>query len=286
MIESLGQFNRSVMEQQGVESATKDVSKILDGFLKRGTPRPFKGRLRISEMSDPCLRKMVLHYLYPEVCDPSPPTALQRQFDQGNVTHDWWQNGYYGRFGMLKGTWKCSICGREVSGLRPTKWCETPIVIKDLGDKAETTCAALGAKWRYKELWVEFSEHGLLLVGKCDGILYLGPPEPEAVLEMKSEDPDLWKSRTKPEPKDVLQASAYADLLGIKKVFMSYIEKSKWRTKDFLMDAVDGARDWLSREMKIIAELINEGKPDRAPCKCSSKDASRARRCGFRNHCF
>ncbi len=284
MIETLGQFNMAILSED-TDTKTLSITKRINTFLRNRPAKEFHRRIRASDMGDPCIRKYVLNFLDPIVKDPPAPADLQRLFDQGNITHKWWQNNYYGKIGMLRGIWKCPICKREVKGYMPKKPCGTEIVIRDLED-LKTSCEGLGMEWQYGEIWVEYKAHGLLLVGKCDGILYLGQSQPDTVLEIKTEDSERWKLRKRPEPKDITQASIYADCLGLKKILPSYVNKSTWKTKDFLMDADPRARVWLDGQMKIIADLIAERKPKSAPRRCDTATCSRAERCGFKNTCF
>lgn len=285
LIEIIAAFNKAAL----FDPTDDTFEDALDAFLKQDAePRTPKPELWMTDFTNPCLRRMVLKIVKPELVDPPPPPDLRKVFDAGKAIHDWHQNEYYGRMGILWGRWKCSICKDIKVGFKPKDPCNSQITIGDASHPPTvlTTCSKLGARWRYEEPRVEYKAHGITAAGKADGILYGDHTSPAAeILEMKSKDSDLWADLKKAELNHVYQGSIYAIMLGIQKVKVVYIEKNKWRLKVYDHQTIQDAMNTVDKVMKQVSELVKVGF-ERAPRACASKSASRARRCGARSLCF
>lgn len=276
----LGNWNRSLL----IQETDDELDKQLTRFLK--TKDPGKGRkpgLHVSMFSDPCLRRLALIMLKPEIKDPAPPNKLSRIFDCGTATHEWYQERYLGPMGVLIGTWQCSCCGKKVDGAMPTAPCDT--VLEDLPwEDKPSTCATRHAHWRFREPYVHFDHAGLSVVGHSDGVINLGGNW--SVLEMKTENSELWKSRTKPEAGHVVQGSLYAIKLGVPAVTIVYIEKNEWTLKIYKVPVEAWVLDWFNKIVEQVAAIVQVGDFKAAPLKCSNRSCARATRCGARDLCF
>jgi len=289
LFNTIGQFNRQATEG---EKPTKDLSNRLNDHLGATQYHPFEvkeeteraGDLRISRLSNPCIRQLVFKILRPDIKDPPPPPGLRKIFDQGKATHSWWQNNYYGPMGSLIGGWKCSICKETTErSTMPKHRCQNRVSIETPSGKIVTSCEDLGSYWKYVEPEIRFEMHGFEVTGHCDGEMAL---DDMTVLEMKTMDSDRWKRLACPVPKDVVQSSCYAHELDCPKILLSYIEKNTWATKDYLIDADQTAWGWLDKQIGVIRMLVDQQSPFNAPRTCKNKKSSAARACGFADLCF
>jgi hypothetical protein len=276
----LGELNRPLMSPAELDS---DIRKKVGSFLAGRRPDHRRPGIHVTDLSDPCMRRLVLKILKPEVTDPPPPQALSRIFDQGKATHEWWQNRIYGPAQILVGVWKCSICGEIKTGRMPKEPCVNTISVHETLVTRGFSCAAEG-EWLYVEPRVEMVLAGVPVTGNADGILDW--KSGRAALEMKTKRSELWKTLTKPERPHIFQASIYAPHLGTDRMLISYISKDEWDTKDYMVRVDPAALPWAESQVKLAAELAKENRVDSASKACASATASRALRCGYSKFCF
>lgn len=280
LIEFLCDFNRSLL----MKPTDDELDKRISQFLK--TKDSSKGRkpgLHVSMFSDPCLRRLVLHVMNPDLKDTAPPNKLQRIFDCGTSTHHWFQEDYLGPMGILEGTWQCSGCGKKMDGAMPDKPCDTELEPPPWDAKI-ASCADLHSHWRFLEPRVQLEHAGLTVVGSCDGILNLSGKR--SVLEMKTKDSKLFAELLKPEIGHVVQGSLYAIKLVLDTVTIVYIEKNEWKLKVYQVPVEPWVLEWFTGMMEQVSSLVKTGDYRIAPLKCANKDSSRAMRCGARQLCF
>lgn len=262
--EMLGQLNKGVQEKD-IPTDSK-MTRRLNVSISTRPPERTRMALYVTDTARLCLRRMVLKVLRPEAVD-TVPADLQKIFDIGKVTNDWWQNEYYGPMGVLIGDWKCRQCGRTQNGRMPQDPC---------GE-----CGRL--VWRYKETGIGFEAHGLTLRGRVDGIF--NDPEP-MVLEMKTKRSVLWSEMKRPEYEHIVQASIYAECLGLNTIFLSYISKDTWRTKDYIIQKDSEAVQRVRETMRQVSEIVTGGNAESAPKACKNASAAKRRGCGYAGFCF
>lgn len=280
----LGEFNKHIL----FEEQDKELNKRLNSFLQKRKPDFRRPGVHVTDLLDPCYRRLMFKQTDPEFKDPSGDSGGQKVFNCGTATHLYWQNIYLGPMAILKGKWKCMICGRTVEGFKPEELCtlnEITIHMPTLGETEKFSCSELGTKWIYQESEVNFELNGISVTGNYDGNLILGPRD--MILELKSMREELFKELERAVQKDVKQASIYAWAEGKKEILLAYVDKTTWKIKSFVKKPDPGAVTWIDEQTKILAMLLEKSKdPMTAPMSCKHKDLTRAKRCGARSKCF
>lgn len=96
----------------------------------------------------------------------------------------------------------------------------------------------------------------LKIESSCDGIVTFldqGVPLARIGIEIKSESPDLWKKRTKPNPEHIEQATLYMATLDLPAIWYAYINKSSGAETPFeppFVQAFD-PKAWATLRAKI-----------------------------------
>jgi len=192
--------------------------------------------------------------------------TLQAKFDIGHAIHHWYQNFYLGPMGILRGGWRCSKCGTTVQGFRPAD-----------------VCSCGSDHWRFVEPETNIPELGI--VGHCDGIIDRG--DGEWVMDIKTINPDLFKSLSEPSLSYIYQVHCYMMALKINRSIILYVDKSSnlanptkeikiYFNPDIEADIRQYAEDYRKmREQKILT-----------PCTCENKSCTSAKRCGYSEICF
>ena len=281
IIEVIGAFNRFLIFEDPFDQFRRD----LNAFLAKQPADKRRPGIHVTDLLAPCFRKLMFKLLDPTYTDVQVPGKDRKMFDCGTTTHWWWQNKYFGPMGLLRGGWKCTICGRKIEGFMPKEPCETNIKFKlEDGTPVDTTCALLGSKWGYVEPEVNFTLNGIDVTGNTDGELVVRSNE--MILEMKSMRQDQFKELHRAIPKDVMQASSYAWAKGIKTILPIYINKTDWDFRPFLKKPDPRAVAWLDEQTRVLAMLLDTKDPMAAPPLCKHKDVSKAKRCWCRSKCF
>ena len=251
--------------------------------------------LHASQMYYFCPRAGVLAVLAPPV--KTVDATLQAKFDIGHAMHAWYQNRYLGPAGLLKGTWRCTRCGKAKLGLMPRMHCEChgpceeciwPLAARL--EKACQLCYRTPSSWEYLETKLAWMEAGI--VGKCDGILdksgsiKLNPED--AVLEMKTITPDLFKGLKDAKDQHKYQCRLYMKMTGLRRGVVLYIDKSaddKVPVKEFEVayDEAD-AQDAFDKAKMYRTALADHKLPPRI--RCSEAGCSRAKYCDMGKLCF
>jgi hypothetical protein len=274
----LGEFNKHIL----FEEQDKELNKRLNSFLQKREPDYRRPGVHVTDLLDPCFRKLMFKVTDETFEDPVGASSGQKVFDNGTSTHFWWQNEYFGPMGVLKGKWKCSVCGQIKEGFMPREPCDNSIKI---GIETETSCNRLDAKWIYEESEVNFTLNGIDVTGNYDGNIVL--VRDEEVLEIKSMREAFFNELKRAVLKDVKQVSIYAWAEGLKGIRVVYIDKTDWKIKSFSKKPDPGAVAWIDEQTKVLAMLLEKSTdPMTAPRSCRNKDIVKAKRCGARSICF
>jgi hypothetical protein len=262
------------------ESPTEaDLRKEVNRFLSSRKSDNRRPGIHVTDLVDPCLRRLAWKIMLPETKDPAPPPATSRIFDQGKSIHQWWQNRVYGPMGILIGKWECCGCGAVVEGKMPGERCAAQVVPSAQMGRPEQESRRCGGEWEYVEPEVNFLIDGVNVTGNSDGLLQWKGQR--ATLEMKGYRTENWKKIRVPDPAHIFQASTYSPTLETSQVLISYIDKETWDTKDFLVPLQPGAYAWAEDHVRTALRLVNEKRIEQAHRVCASKTAAKAVRCGF-----
>jgi hypothetical protein len=278
----LGEFNKHIL----FEEQDKELNKRLNAFLQKREPDYRRPGVHVTDLLDPCFRRLMFKSTDPDFKDPAGDSAGQKVFNCGTATHIWWQNRYLGPMAVLKGNWMCPICERIEAGFKPTEPCKSTVILfPETNDQVVTTCGDILPKWVYQESEVNFELNGIPVTGNYDGNLILGPRD--LILEIKSMREEQFKDLKRAVPKDVKQSSIYAWAEGKKGILLVYIDKTTWTIRTFFKNPDPGAVAWIDEQTKVLAMLLKKSKdPMTAPLTCKHKNITRAKRCGARNKCF
>lgn len=278
----LGEFNKHIL----FEEQDKELNKRLNAFLQKREPDYRRPGVHVTDLLDPCYRRLMFKQTDPGFKDPAGDSAGQKVFNCGTATHLYWQNKYLGPMAVLKGTWKCPVCSQKRHGLMPAEPCDSPVILNpETSDQITTTCADILPKWLYQESEVNFELNGIPVTGNYDGNLILGSRD--MILEIKSMREDQYKELKRAVMKDVKQASIYAWAEGKKEIHLVYINKTTWASKPFSKKPDPGAVTWIDEQTRILAMLLDKSDdPMTAPMSCRHKNLTRAKRCGARDICF
>ena len=250
---------------------TKSLRAYVNKFLEERVPDERRPGVHVTDLLDPCIRRVAWKIARPDITDPPPEAAAARFFDQGKATHKWWQNEIYGPAGLLYGDWQCTECREHGT--------DTTIPSYKCAKSAANQCTGT---WEFVEPEVNFEVDGVNVTGNADGkLLWEGAL---TLLEMKSMRTEEWSKLKMPLPKHVLQGSIYAPILGVDKIWISCVGKDEWDTKDFLVPVMPGAREWA---INIVRTAISvRDNPLKGARVCKNNTVVRAKRCALRNTCF
>jgi hypothetical protein len=252
-------------------STTPSLRTFINKYFAERTPGARRPGVHVTDLVDPCIRRIAWKIARPDIVDPAPEPAAARFFDQGNATHKWWQNEIYGPAGILYGDWRCTRCQELVTNTTmPAAKC-----------KKSFTGACAGT-WEFIEPEVNIDIHGVRVTGNSDGrLLWEGEL---TLLEMKSMRTEDWTKLKLPWPKHIMQGSIYAPELGVDKIWVSCIGKDEWDTKDFLVPVMPSARDWAINIVRTASSVKDN--PLKGACACKNDTVVRAKRCAMRKMCF
>lgn len=281
IIEVIGAFNRFLLFEDPFDQFRRD----LNAFLAKQPADERRPGVHVTDLLAPCFRKLMFKLLDPGYADIQVSGKDRKMFDCGTMTHWWWQNRYFGPMGILRGSWKCSVCDSRKDGFMPKEPCTSKLTIHyDNGGTLDVSCADLDTRWIYIEPEVSFTLNGIEVTGNTDGELVIR--DNETILEMKSMRQDQFKDLHKAVSKDVIQSSSYAWARGIKLIMPLYINKTDWDFRPFLKKPDPRAIAWLDEQTRVLAMLLDTKDPMAAPPLCKSKDVSKAKRCWGRSKCF
>lgn len=268
---------------------TEEISSAISQFIRE---REAKGSGREegwhpSQFAGMCPRFSVLEkLLVTSKREPKIDAGTYRIFDVGHAFHEWYQNKYFAKMGILWGKWECRFCGAIEWGFTP-KGC--------LG------CKAKQPEFFYKEIPVKARLEGCTLpvVGHADGLLNFN--NKWYVLEIKTMNIYGHGALDEPYVAHNLQAQIYAELIRQGKVFgvpsnikvpfpsgiiFLYICKNDSREKEFIVE-VDEKVARLELQKPFIVENSFDRRilPDKK-AECISLLREPAKKCSLCSYCF
>lgn len=216
-------------------------------------------------------------------------TSLRTTFDIGNAIHDLVREKWFRDIAF--GDWKCWSCGSLTKYSRyPGKLCQY---------------CGKQTRWEYKEVVIRDEATGV--TGSLDFLADFNLGRPLILAEIKSDDKDLFKKRTAPEPEHIARVNAYLQLIARNNVqgintdwgYVFYSSKSfgfkadlnhlgvkdKFSPfKEFRVERMDdsGVPDWTKAE-----EFHHYKKTGELPSRiCPTAVCSRAKKCAVAKVCF
>jgi len=220
-----------------------------------------------------------------------PDASLMLRFQAGHAAHLWWQARIFGEMGILHGMWRCYKCG-HVHGagdahVRMPAACEKCGVGAHAIWYKETSihvpaAKVLGVK---EDKLTDLEKELYQIVGHYDGMFRI-KGHPDAVAELKSEDPELWKRRQGPEAAHIIQGLLYAYAAGVDFVVICYINKSSYDLKSYKVGgAARNARDRF-KDIRNVKKSVDAIQPEKLDRICPDAKHHRSKRCPFRKICF
>jgi len=259
-------FVKAIME------ARKETETIVEGrllkFLSHTEEQQTDTMFRASGIYYMCPRAEVLRSLIPKKDTISP--ALRAKFDIGHAMHHWYQNKYLGPMGILRGNWKCVVCGE---------------VVKD-SLLPKTNCSNCDARrYEYEEMYFVNTEWSIS--GHLDGILDIKGKE--WLMDLKTIDPSMFKSLKAPLPAAEYQVQVYMWLCGlpIQQGVVVYIDKSAndvTPIKEFKIEYSEPTINEVKGKITSYKlSMANRTLPMRSCESCTNR---KARSCPYSDECF
>jgi len=204
------------------ENSYPTLSEQINAFIAAGLHEvdnePRDPGFHASQMFYVCPRKVALDILFPEHIPEHPfDVHTMRIFAIGHAVHEWVQNKWLGPAGIIYGKWECYACDTKIKGFMPRR---CPV------------CDATRRKIFYKER--KLRKKDLNLVGSVDGFTKIG--RRRAVVEVKTINPDGFKSAKQPLPAHYYQVNLYMHMSKTSKAVVLYINKSSGELKEFIVE--------------------------------------------------
>ena len=154
-------------------------------------------KLRISSISDVCVREVLLGIRNGVSSKRFTNVGLQVTFDIGHAFHEFIQNSqeYLGR--KKVGWWRCSACGVKYFGRYPVQRC--------------SSCNAYPEAFRHEEHSLSLPEE-IPVSGHPDDFLEIAPGDIR-VVDYKSLSGDEFKKLTAPKAEHIIQVTGYMEYL-------------------------------------------------------------------------
>lgn len=304
-----------------------ELDKALRDEAKRATaPRSTDAYFHPHTFGKWCRRREVYRIVALEMGislpSPSPAPAALRLFEAGHACHDRIRD--FSLSHMLYGYWECRKCGHTHGFTRDA---DNKVVHERLmfrptvchACQYEPTLNSPNEQYQFHYAEFEIVSESARIKGHCDGIiLWRGKLR---VLEIKSEDPQMYVERAGPTLGNGMQGAAYAfcinsnyaedlrrdfpeDQNGVSTIMVVYVNKSSYRCdKSYIMKA-GPLWQWIKTETELVRSIVDEVRPrvatmeelvalehdahfnHRCPRACNHRDVTMAKQCHSRKSCF
>ena len=275
-----------VEKQKEIPTIKSKIARYLDSMNDDGRSEP--GWLRVSELSDLCIRAKVLGWHYPEMVD-KVEYQTRLIFLIGKALHTLFQDTILGGARILKGKWECGKCGSLVEGFKPNfpcPYCKPVLRCMNCLDSVASRMVTSDCgncqfgSWHYQEPTIK--DERLRLTGHSDGIIVATD---EGLTELKTISSYQFEKLAEPLEHHKFQLNTYLGMLKKQWGIFLYIDKNGHSLpKEFYWQFNE---EMFKKVEDRVFEFHRVWEFKKLPAKiCDVVTCSRAKNCIYSKKCF